>query len=109
REVEESFASFDPERETTAFQAFVRTQTGCDKFCTYCIVPSVRGPEQGRSAEAICEEVRRLAEQGVVEVTLVGQTVNSWRHGKLRFADLLARVHEVAGIERIRFTSSFPN
>lgn len=109
REVEESFASFDPDRETSAFQAFVRTQTGCDKFCTYCIVPSVRGPEQSRSAASIREEAQRLADQGVVEITLVGQTVNSWRHGKDRFADLLACLNEVAGIERIRFTSSFPN
>lgn len=113
REVEESFASWDPEREPdarpTPFQAFVRTQFGCDKFCTYCIVPAVRGPEQGRDPDELCEEVRRLADQGVVEITLVGQTVNSYRHGKLRFADLLARLDAIAGIERIKFVSSFPN
>ncbi len=112
REVERSFASWDPERgpdeRTTPFQAFVRTQFGCDKFCTYCIVPSVRGPEQGRDPEEIAAEVRRLADQGVVEITLLGQTVNSYRHGKHRFPDLLARLHEIAGIERIRFVSSFP-
>jgi len=113
RDVEESFASWDPEREPggrpTPFQAFVRTQFGCDKFCTYCIVPAVRGPEQGRDPDELCEEVRRLADQGVVEITLVGQTVNSYRHGKLRFADLLARLDAIRGIERIKFVSSFPN
>lgn len=113
REVEQSFASWDPERDPegrpTPFQAFVRTQFGCDKFCTYCIVPAVRGPEQGRDPDDLLEEVRRLVDQGVVEVTLVGQTVNSYRHGKLRFADLLARLHETKGLERIKFVSSFPN
>jgi tRNA-2-methylthio-N6-dimethylallyladenosine synthase len=113
REVEQSFASWDPDRDPegrpTRFQAFVRTQFGCDKFCTYCIVPAVRGPEQGRDPDELLEEVRRLVDQGVVEVTLVGQTVNSYRHGKLRFADLLARLHETPGLSRIKFVSSFPN
>ncbi len=118
REVVQSFASFDPMRDPamrpTPFQAFVRTQLGCDKFCTYCIVPSVRGPEQGRDPLAIVEECRVLADQGVVEVTLIGQTVNSYRfdHGdgrRTRLSDLLAAVQEIAGIERIRFVTNFPN
>jgi tRNA-2-methylthio-N6-dimethylallyladenosine synthase len=116
-EVEHSFESYDPLREPSmrpnAFQAFVRTQFGCDKFCTYCIVPSVRGPEQGRPPEHILAEVRQLADQGAKEVTLVGQTVNSYRYtygdGRtVRLADLLYQLHEVAGIERLKFVTNFP-
>ena len=116
-EVEQSFESYDPMREPsmrpTRFQAFVRTQFGCDKFCTYCIVPSVRGPEQGRPPEHILAETQQLAEQGCKEVTLVGQTVNSYRfkHGDgrtTRLSDLLYLLHDVAGIERIKFVTNFP-
>src|SRR5205823_12584816 len=82
--VTSSFESYDPLREPsmrpTPFQAFVRTQFGCDKFCTYCIVPSVRGPEQGRPPEHIAAEVRQLADHGCKEIPLVGQTGNSYRH-----------------------------
>ncbi len=113
--VTSSFESYDPLREPsmrpTAFQAFVRTQFGCDKFCTYCIVPSVRGPEQGRPAEHIAAEVRQLADQGCKEITLVGQTVNSYRHHNGRtytLADLLNLIHDTAGIERIKFVTNFP-
>ena len=60
------------------YQAFVRIMIGCDKFCTYCIVPSVRGPEQSRPARQVEIEVRQLADQGCREVTLLGQTVNSY-------------------------------
>lgn len=115
--VTSSFESYDPLREPlmrpTAFQAFVRTQFGCDKFCTYCIVPSVRGPEQSRSPDHILAEVRQLADQGCKEITLVGQTVNSYRYhlgdGRTRsLADLLSMIHDTAGIERIRFVTNFP-
>src|SRR5436309_1228114 len=97
----------------TAFQAYVRTQFGCDKFCTYCIVPSVRGPEQSRPPAHIAAEVRQLADQGCKEVTLVGQTVNSYRfqHGDGRtttLADLLLAVHDTPGVERIKFVTNFP-
>src|SRR4051812_12529698 len=78
-----SFAEYDPLREPamrpSPFQAFVRIMMGCDKFCTYCIVPSVRGPEQSRPPDAILAEARTLADQGVREITLLGQTVNSYR------------------------------
>ncbi|HEY1376404.1 MAG TPA: tRNA (N6-isopentenyl adenosine(37)-C2)-methylthiotransferase MiaB [Gemmataceae bacterium] len=112
-----SFESYDPLREPamrpTPFQAFVRTQFGCDKFCTYCIVPSVRGPEQGRPPEHVAAEVRQLADQGCKEITLVGQTVNSYHHrggdGRTHtLADLLALIHDTAGIERIKFVTNFP-
>ncbi|WP_347245158.1 tRNA (N6-isopentenyl adenosine(37)-C2)-methylthiotransferase MiaB [Thermogutta sp.] len=93
-------------------QAFVRVMFGCDKFCTYCIVPKVRGPEQSRSPQEILEEVRQLADQGCVEITLLGQTVNSYRWEEpgctVRLADLLEKVHEVSGIRRIRFVTNYP-
>src|SRR5436190_17179353 len=82
-EVERSFESYDPLRNPSmrpsSFQAYVRIMIGCDKFCTYCIVPSVRGPEQSRHPELIAAEVRQLADEGCKEVTLLGQTVNSYK------------------------------
>src|SRR5579884_1240596 len=116
-EVERSFESYDPLRESALrpnrFQAYVRVQFGCDKFCTYCIVPSVRGPEQGRPPEHIEAEVRQLAAEGCKEITLLGQTVNSYRFRRgdgreERLSDLLARVHDVAGVERLKFVTNFP-
>ncbi|MHC2069077.1 tRNA (N6-isopentenyl adenosine(37)-C2)-methylthiotransferase MiaB [Bremerella sp. T1] len=103
----------DPEMRPTPFQAYVRIQIGCDKFCTYCIVPSVRGPEQGRSPEDILQECRHLAEHGTVEITLVGQTVNSYKakdsSGKLwRLADLLTELQAIDGLERIKFVTNYP-
>jgi tRNA-2-methylthio-N6-dimethylallyladenosine synthase len=115
-EVEASFESYDPMRDPsmrpTPFQAYVRIQIGCDKFCTYCIVPSVRGPEQSRPPEHIVAECRQLAAEGCKEVTLLGQTVNSYefehtgRHTRL--GDLLERISDVEGIERIKFVTNFP-
>ncbi|MFL5342324.1 MAG: tRNA (N6-isopentenyl adenosine(37)-C2)-methylthiotransferase MiaB [Gemmataceae bacterium] len=116
-EVTHSFESYDPLREPSmrpnAFQAFVRTQFGCDKFCTYCIVPSVRGPEQSRPPEHILAEVRQLADQGALEITLVGQTVNSYRfvHGDgrlTRLSNLLAQISDVPGVRRVKFITNFP-
>src|SRR3954447_24764272 len=102
-EVERSFESYDPLRDPSMrpspFQAYVRIMIGCDKFCTYCIVPSVRGPEQSRPPEHIAAEVRQLAGEGCKEVTLLGQTVNSYKyvHGDRRretLAGLLERIHD---------------
>ncbi|HZY86870.1 MAG TPA: tRNA (N6-isopentenyl adenosine(37)-C2)-methylthiotransferase MiaB, partial [Gemmataceae bacterium] len=116
-EVEHSFESYDPLRDPSMrpspFQAYVRVQIGCDKFCTYCIVPSVRGPEQGRPPEHIAAEVRQLAAEGCKEVTLLGQTVNSYLHQRgdgrrERLADLLGRIHDTPGLERIKFITNFP-
>jgi tRNA-2-methylthio-N6-dimethylallyladenosine synthase len=116
-EVTASFESYDPMRDPsmrpTPFQAYVRIQIGCDKFCTYCIVPSVRGPEQGRPPEHIATEVRQLAGEGCKEITLLGQTVNSYRHvygdGRVeRLSDLLDRIHDTPGVERIKFITNFP-
>jgi tRNA-2-methylthio-N6-dimethylallyladenosine synthase len=116
-EVEASFESYDPLRDPSMrpspFQAYVRIMIGCDKFCTYCIVPSVRGPEQSRPPEHVAAEVRRLAAEGCKEVTLLGQTVNSYQYANgdgrcERLSDLLARVHDTPGIERIKFITNFP-
>ncbi|MBI4679433.1 MAG: tRNA (N6-isopentenyl adenosine(37)-C2)-methylthiotransferase MiaB [Elusimicrobia bacterium] len=87
--------------------ASVTVMRGCDRSCSYCIVPSVRGREVYRPADEILAEVRRKAEAGAKEVTLLGQTVNSYR-SSVSFADLLALVDSVAGIERIRFMSPHP-
>src|SRR6516162_1289999 len=116
-EVERSFESYDPMRDPSMrpsrFQAYVRIMIGCDKFCTYCIVPSVRGPEQSRHPEHIAVEVRALAQEGCKEVTLLGQTVNSYKFDpgagrRYRLSDLLARIHDTPGIERIKFITNFP-
>lgn len=114
--VQESFAHFDPQRSPrtrpSRHQALVRIMFGCDKFCTYCIVPQVRGPEQSRSIEEIENEVRQLADQGCLEVTLLGQTVNSYQDASggrtQRLSDLLARLQEVPGLARIRFVTNYP-
>jgi len=115
--IKRSHETFDPLRDPsmrpTPFQAYLRIQIGCDKFCTYCIVPMTRGPEQGRSPDRIYEEAVILADQGAKEITLLGQTVNSYRHvaddGKeTRLADLLHRIHDINGIERIKFVTSYP-
>jgi len=114
--IEASFGRFDPARapdvRPARHQALVRIMFGCDKFCAYCIVPSVRGPEQSRPAEEIEHEVRQLAGQGCREVTLLGQTVNSYRHRSggrtVRLADLLARLHDVEGLARLRFVTNHP-
>lgn len=93
-------------------KAFVPIQYGCDKFCTFCIVPSTRGRERSRPTEHIVQEVRRLAELGTKEVTLLGQTVNSYgrnmAEGRVPFSQLLRLLSRVPGIERIRYTSPYP-
>jgi tRNA-2-methylthio-N6-dimethylallyladenosine synthase len=116
-EIERSFESYDPMRDPsmrpTPFQAYVRIMIGCDKFCTYCIVPTTRGPEQSRPPEHIAAEARQLAGEGCKEITLLGQTVNSYRYQygdgrQERLSDLLRRIHDTAGIERIKFITNFP-
>ena len=93
-------------------KAFVPIQYGCDKFCTYCIVPTTRGRERSRPSEHVVEEVESLAARGTKEVTLLGQTVNSYGknllEGRVPFAKLLWRLAEIEGLERIRYTSPYP-
>jgi tRNA-2-methylthio-N6-dimethylallyladenosine synthase len=88
--------------------AFVTVQRGCDYKCTFCVVPFTRGPERSRVLSDVVREVAALAGQGVTEVTLLGQTVNSYRAGEHDFADLLRAVGAVHGIRRVRFTSPYP-
>src|SRR5438105_157515 len=116
-EVERSFESYDPLRDPSMrpnpFQAYVRINIGCDKFCTYCIVPAVRGPEQSRHPDQLAAEVRQLAAEGCKEITLLGQTVNSYKYDlgdgrRFRLSDLLEKVHDTPGIERIKFVTNFP-
>ncbi len=90
---------------------FVTVMQGCDNFCSFCIVPHVRGREISRPSSEILTEIEELAASGVREVTLIGQNVNSYGSaddGELSFAQLLRRVEDISGIERIRFTTSHP-
>lgn len=115
-QVKRSHESFDPLRDAemrpSPYQAYVRIQIGCDKFCTYCIVPMVRGPEQGRPPAQIVAEARSLADQGCLEITLLGQTVNSYKYqddtGTTRLSDLLRRLHEIDRIKRLKFVTNYP-
>jgi tRNA-2-methylthio-N6-dimethylallyladenosine synthase len=115
-DVAASFESYDPLRDPemrpSPWQAYVRIMIGCDKFCTYCVVPMTRGPEQSRLPRDILREVASLAQQGVREVTLLGQTVNSYKvtqDGKQwRLSDLIAAIHDVPDILRIKFVTNFP-
>lgn len=89
-------------------RAFVTIMRGCDNFCTYCIVPYVRGRERSRGADSVLSEVRELNDLGYGEITLLGQNVNSYRDGKTMFPSLLERVSEAAGDTWIRFVTSHP-
>lgn len=92
-------------------KSYVTVMQGCDHFCSYCIVPYVRGREKSRSSQEIIEEVRHLAEMGVKEIFLLGQNVNSYGKGleeKISFSELLYRINEIEGLQRIRFTTSHP-
>jgi tRNA-2-methylthio-N6-dimethylallyladenosine synthase len=88
--------------------AFVTVQRGCDYRCTFCIVPQTRGPERSRRLEDVIREVAGLVASGTTEVTLLGQTVNSYHDGTHDFADLLRAVGAVDGVRRLRFTSPYP-
>jgi tRNA-2-methylthio-N6-dimethylallyladenosine synthase len=88
--------------------AFITVQRGCDYRCTFCIVPYTRGPERSRELADVVREVGQMAGQGTSEVTLLGQTVNSYHDGQHDFADLLRAVGAVDGIRRVRFTSPYP-
>ena len=108
---ETRLALFPKRTEGDAVTRFVTVMQGCDNFCSYCIVPHVRGREVSRPSGEILDEVKQLAEVGVREVTLIGQNVNSYGRketAEITFAELLHRVNAVEGIERIRFTTSHP-
>jgi tRNA-2-methylthio-N6-dimethylallyladenosine synthase len=93
---------------TEGISAWLSVMRGCDKFCTFCVVPFTRGRERSRSLAGVVEEVRMLADQGFRDVTLLGQNVNSYRDGDYDFADLMRSVAAVDANVRVRFTTSHP-
>ena len=103
----EVYEDMFPSRGDT-FNAWVSIMRGCDKFCSFCIVPFTRGRERSRSVESVVTEVKKAVDQGFVEITLLGQNVNSYKHEKQSFADLLLAVSDIPGVKRIRYTSPHP-
>ncbi len=106
-DIEEVF-EVEPYHEQGKVTGFVSIQQGCNKMCTYCIVPHVRGREINRPLNDILKESTNLVQKGVKEITLIGQTVNSWKTDRYKFGDLLRMVAEIEGLLRIRFTTSYP-
>ncbi len=110
--LEQFESAYGIEGESIPGQAFVRVMRGCNNFCSYCIVPYVRGPEVSRPPEAIIEQIKKLADHGVKQVTLLGQTVNSYKYKQnaktWSLADLLDGASNIGGIEWLRFVTSYP-
>jgi tRNA-2-methylthio-N6-dimethylallyladenosine synthase len=109
----EDFSGHLPAKRERDFQAWLQISQGCNCVCSYCIVPSTRGREVSRDPDELVREVEELASEGVIEVTLLGQNVNSYgrdlpRESRITFAELLAGIDAVDGIERIRYTSPHP-
>lgn len=109
----EDFAGHLPTRRARPFQGWLQISQGCNCVCSYCIVPQTRGREQSRDPHELVEETRRLAADGVREVTLLGQNVNSYgrdlpKETRIRFSDLLRMIDGIDGIDRIRYTSPHP-
>ena len=102
----EHFPSTLPSRRHSAFSAWVSISVGCNNTCTFCIVPQLRGPEKDREEIDIVREAQALVDEGVIEITLLGQNVNAYKNGG--FANLLRKVGEIKGLERIRFMSPHP-
>ncbi|MCE5187462.1 MAG: tRNA (N6-isopentenyl adenosine(37)-C2)-methylthiotransferase MiaB [Planctomycetaceae bacterium] len=110
-ELDDFEVAYDSDKHHLKSQAFIRVMRGCNNFCSYCIVPYVRGPEVSRPPAVIFEQARRLAEQGIRQITLLGQTVNSYRYKGARIytlADLLEQISEIEGLHWIRFITSHP-
>jgi tRNA-2-methylthio-N6-dimethylallyladenosine synthase len=109
RETDECFETEFTAR-TNPHRGYITIIEGCDKFCSYCIVPFTRGKERSRTSESVLVEARQMADLGYTEIQLLGQNVNSYRdrEGKQSFAELLTAVAEVPGIRRVRFTTSHP-
>jgi tRNA-2-methylthio-N6-dimethylallyladenosine synthase len=100
--------SLNEGRSESSWSAFLPVMRGCDKFCTYCIVPHVRGREHSIPLETVLKDIRAKVDRGTKEITLLGQTVNSYQDEDTDFADLLRAVSDIEGVERIRFTSPHP-
>src|SRR6201988_5242783 len=109
RQTEETFETEFTAR-SNPYRGYITIIEGCDKFCSYCVVPYTRGKERSRGSSSVLEEARRIADQGYTEIQLLGQNVNSYRdpEGKSSFAELLASVGQIGGIRRVRFTTSHP-
>ena len=107
-DLEEHYEDFAPRR-FDRVKAWIPVQRGCDYRCTYCIVPYTRGSERSRKLDDVVREARQTVAEGMSEVVLLGQTVNSYNDGRHDFADLLRAVGAVPGIRRVRFTSPHPN
>ena len=109
RETEECFETEFTAR-TNPHRGYLTIIEGCDKFCAYCVVPFTRGKERSRTSDSVLAEAKKMADLGYTEVQLLGQNVNSYKDpsGKKTFAELLAAVGEIAGVRRVRFTTSHP-
>jgi tRNA-2-methylthio-N6-dimethylallyladenosine synthase len=109
RQTDETFETEFTARQNP-YRGYITIIEGCDKFCSYCVVPYTRGKERSRTSRSVLDEARRIADLGYSEIQLLGQNVNSYRdpEGKMSFAELLAAVGEVPGIRRVRFTTSHP-
>ena len=105
---ETKFAAL-PERGAQKPSAFLTVQEGCDKFCTYCVVPYTRGAEVSRPFDAVMDEARALVAGGAKEITLLGQNVNAWDHDGRGLHDLIIALDRLPGLRRIRYTTSHPN
>jgi tRNA-2-methylthio-N6-dimethylallyladenosine synthase len=105
---DEKFDALPAERHVNGVTAFLTVQEGCDKFCTFCVVPYTRGGEWSRPPEQIEDEAKRLADQGVREITLLGQNVNAYDGGGYTLAKLVRRLARIPGLDRIRYTTSHP-
>ncbi|MFZ0389456.1 MAG: tRNA (N6-isopentenyl adenosine(37)-C2)-methylthiotransferase MiaB, partial [Calditrichia bacterium] len=103
----EDYADVYPRR-SGGINAWIAVMRGCNNFCTFCVVPYTRGRERSRSPENVVQEVRKLAEEGFQQTTLLGQNVNSYKYDEHDFAYLLQAVSKVPGIRRVRFTSPHP-
>jgi tRNA-2-methylthio-N6-dimethylallyladenosine synthase len=107
-DLEEHYEDFTPRR-FDGVKAWIPVQRGCDYRCTYCIVPTTRGPERSRQLAEVIRETEAAVSSGISEIVLLGQTVNSYFDGRHGFADLLRSVGAVKGVRRLRFTSPHPN
>ena len=105
--VDETYDDIMPSR-VLGSSAWIAIMRGCNNFCSYCIVPYVRGRERSRSVENIVNEARQLVRDGFIEVTLLGQNVNSYRDGSNDFADIISKVANISGMRRVRFATSHP-
>jgi len=111
KDTDETFET-EMTRRDHPFRAYITIIEGCDKACTYCVVPFTRGPERSRASENVLTEARRLADSAYSEIQLLGQTVNSYRDPsprRMSFSELLTAVAETPGIRRVRFTTSHPS